>query len=93
MIETSISGAGQTFKKTVAKSSVHDILILVNKISLEVEMPATKRKKKVTRSVKAEVTKVEKQVTVMSEQLNMLLLVFALSMMAFAYVLYKVYVK
>ena len=79
--------------QTVAKSSVHDILILVNKIPLEVEMPATKRKKKVTRSVKAEVTKVEKQVTVMSEQLNMLLLVFALSMMAFAYVLYKVYVK
>jgi hypothetical protein len=79
--------------QTVAKSSVHDILILVNKIPLEVEMPATKRKKKVTRSVKAEVTKVEKQVTVMSEQLNMLLLVFALAMMAFAYVLYKVYVK
>ncbi len=51
-------------------------------------MPATKSKKrKVTRS---RVTS-QKTVTAMSQQTSMLLFVFALSMMAFAFVLYTVY--
>ncbi len=51
-------------------------------------MPATK-KRKATKTVSV----VEKKVTVMSEQMNMLLVVFALAMMMFAYVLYTNFAK
>ena len=51
-------------------------------------MPATKKKK----TVKAKaVSSVEKKVEQMSEQMQMLLFVFAIAMIAFAFVLYKVY--
>lgn len=46
-------------------------------------MPASKKRK----TVKT-VQTVERKVTKMSEQMNMLLFVFALAMMMFAYVLY-----
>lgn len=65
-----------------------DTLILLNNI-LEVDMPATKKRKTVKKSVNV----MENKVTEMSEQMNMLLAVFAIAMMAFAFVLYKVYVK
>lgn len=51
-------------------------------------MPATK-KRKVTKTM----TVVEKKVTAMSEQMNMLLIVFALAMMMFAIVLYTNFAK
>lgn len=55
-------------------------------------MPVTKKRKTVKRAVKA-TSNVEKKVTQMSEQMSMLLVVFSIAMMAFAFVLYKVYVK
>ena len=51
-------------------------------------MPATKKRKIVKKT-----SSVEKRVEVMSEQMSMLLVVFSIAMMAFAFVLYKVYVK
>ena len=52
-------------------------------------MPASKKKKKVTRPV----SQVEKKVEEMSEQMKMLLVVFSIAMMAFAFVLVKVYAQ
>lgn len=49
-------------------------------------MPATKKKK----AVKS-VNVVEKKVEKMSDQLSMLLVVFSMAMIAFAFVLVKVY--
>lgn len=51
-------------------------------------MPASKKKK----TVKSAST-MEKKVTQMSEQMSMLLFVFSIAMMAFAFVLYKVYAQ
>lgn len=51
-------------------------------------MPATKRKKMVKST-----SKVEKKVERMSEQMSMLLVVFSIAMMAFAFVLVKVYAQ
>jgi hypothetical protein len=51
-------------------------------------MPASK-KRKTTKTVSV----VEKKVEKMSEQMQMLLFVFSLSMMMFAFVLYKVYAQ
>ena len=51
-------------------------------------MPATKKRKIVKKT-----SSVEKRVEVMSEQMSMLLVVFSIAKMAFAFVLYKVYVK
>lgn len=52
-------------------------------------MPATKKKKKLVKTTSV----VEKKVEVMSEQMNMLLFVFALAMMMFAYVLYVTFTR
>lgn len=49
-------------------------------------MPASKKRKTVKMT-----SSVEKKVTKMSEQMQMLLVVFSIAMMAFAFVLYKVY--
>lgn len=53
-------------------------------------MPAAKKKKKVSKS--ANNVAVAKKVEHVSEQLNMMLVVFAVAMIMFAYVLYKTYV-
>jgi hypothetical protein len=52
-------------------------------------MPASKKRKTAKKAVSVATKKVEK----MSEQSQMLLFVFAIAMMAFAYVLYKVYAQ
>lgn len=59
---------------------------------MEVDMPATKKRKSVKKTVKVS-SNVEKKVEQMSEQMQMLLVVFSVAMMAFAYVLYKVYAQ
>lgn len=51
-------------------------------------MPASKKRKPSRTS-----TMVEKKVEKMSEQMQMLLVVFSVAMMAFAFVLYKVYAQ
>ncbi len=50
-------------------------------------MPATKKRKTAARSV----VKMEKEVKVMGDHMNMLLVVFSIAMMMFAFVLFKVY--
>lgn len=55
---------------------------------MEVDMPATKKKK-----VVRQYAQVEKKVEEMSEQMKMLLVIFSLAMMAFAFVLVKVYAQ
>lgn len=52
-------------------------------------MPATKKKKKAVRARVS--TSTDKKVTKMSEQMNAMLVVFALAMMMLAYVLVKNY--
>lgn len=88
---------GYSFFDFLTKEYIHfydsqitksDTLILLNNI-LEVDMPATKKKKKVTKTV----TQVEKKVEEMSEQMKLLLVVFSIAMMAFAFVLVKVYAQ
>lgn len=56
---------------------------------MEVDMPATKKRKTVNKTASA----MEKKVNIMSEQMSMLLVVFSIAMMAFAFVLYKVYAQ
>lgn len=56
-------------------------------------MPATKKRKAAKKTVNVIEKKMEMKVETMSEQMQMMLLVFAVAMMAFAFVLYKVYVK
>lgn len=51
-------------------------------------MPATKKRKSVRRE-----SVVEKKVEQMSEQMQMLLVVFSVATMAFAFVLFKVYAQ
>lgn len=51
-------------------------------------MPASKKRKAVKKT-----SSVEKKVTKMSEQMQMLLFVFSLAMMMFAFVLVKVYAQ
>lgn len=55
-------------------------------------MPVTKKRKSTKKATKTS-SVMEQQVAQMSEQMQMLLFVFALAMMAFAFVIYKVYVK
>lgn len=56
-------------------------------------MPATKKKKVVRKAAKAVMTStvMEKKVEKVSEQMNLLLVIFSLAMMVFAYVLYTTY--
>lgn len=58
---------------------------------MEVDMPATKKRKTVKKTSPA-VRVNSTKATEKNESLNTLLLVFAVSMMTFAWVLYKVYV-
>jgi len=59
-------------------------------------MSATKKRKSAKNTVSsanAVERKVARKVEEMSEQMQMLLIVFSVAMMAFAYVLYKVYAQ
>ncbi|MEI8232705.1 MAG: hypothetical protein WCG44_03080 [bacterium] len=63
---------------------------------MEVDMSATKKRKSAKNTVSsanAVERKVARKVEEMSEQMQMLLIVFSVAMMAFAYVLYKVYAQ